>query len=53
MLDTYGWSRGKIIFFLDFAKFLVCQQTAKIFNSITKKLKLKGKTSNQIIHGMY
>jgi hypothetical protein len=35
MLDTYGWSGGKIIFFLDFAKFLVCQQTAKTFIIIT------------------
>ena len=32
---------------------LVCQQTAKTFDIITKKLKLKGINSNQIIHVMY
>ena len=32
---------------------LVCQQTAKTFDIITKKLELKGVNSNQIIHVMY
>ena len=32
---------------------LVCQQTAKTFDIITKKLQLKGVNSNQIIHVMY
>ena len=32
---------------------LVCQQTAKTFDIITKKLKLKGIKNNQIIHVMY
>ena len=32
---------------------LVCQQTAKTFDIIAKKLELKGINSNQIIHVMY